>query len=197
MQARIAVEADLLEGKEAMTEIKLEHLFFHGWDNLSRTLIVGVLAYVTLVIFLRISGKRTLSKMNAFDLVVTVALGSTLATILLNKDVALAEGALAFALLIGMQFIVTWSSVRVRWVRRLATGEPHVLLLRGRFLAAALRYARVTEDEVRAAVRAAGFRDLEAVEAVVLETDGSFSVVGKDARSVSSPSLTDVKAAGK
>lgn len=180
-----------------MTEIKLEHLFFQGWDNLIRTLIVGVLAYVTLVIFLRISGKRTLSKMNAFDLVVTVALGSTLATILLNKDVALAEGALAFTLLIGMQFIVTWSSVRVRWVRRLVTGEPSMLLYRGEFLSGALRHARVTEDEVRAAVRAAGLRDLEAVEAVVLETDGSFSVVGKDAMSVSSPSLTGVKAAGE
>jgi uncharacterized membrane protein YcaP (DUF421 family) len=157
-----------------MTEIKLD-LFFHGWDNLIRTLVVGVLAYVTLVIFLRISGKRTLSKMNAFDLVVTVALGSTLATILLNKDVALAEGALAFTLLIGMQFIVTWSSVRVRWVRRLVTGEPSMLLYRGEFLSGALRHVRVTEDEVRAAVRAAGLRDLEAVEAVVLETDGSFS----------------------
>jgi uncharacterized membrane protein YcaP (DUF421 family) len=197
VQGRTGVEADLLEGKGAMTEINLEHLFFHGWDNLARTLVVGVLAYVTLVIFLRISGKRTLSKMNAFDFVVTVALGSTLATILLNKDVALAEGALAFTLLIGMQFIVTWSSVRLRWVRRLVTGEPTMLLYRGEFLPDALQHARVTEDEVRAAVRAGGLRDLEAVEAVVLETDGSFSVVGKDAESVSSPSLTGVKAAGK
>ena len=72
-----------------------------------------------------------------------------------------------------------------------------MLLYRGEFLSGALRHARVTEDEVRATVRAAGLRDLEAVEAVVLETDGSFSVVGKDARSVSSPSLTGVKAAGK
>ena len=74
-------------------------MYFNGWESLLRTLVVGVLAYVSLVVFLRISGKRTLSKMNAFDLIVTVALGSTLATVLLSKDVALAEGALAFALL--------------------------------------------------------------------------------------------------
>src|SRR5690606_10482751 len=122
-------------------------------------------------------GKRTLSKMNAFDFVVTVALGSTLATVLLAKDVALAEGALAFALLIGLQFAVTWSSVRVRWARRLATGEPLMLLYRGEFLPAALRDARVTEDEVRAAVRSAGLEFLSKVHAVVLETDGSFSIV--------------------
>ena len=152
-------------------------MFFSGWDSLLRTLVVGVLAYVTLVVFLRISGKRTLSKMNAFDLVVTVALGSTLATVLLAKDVALAEGALAFALLIGLQFAVTWSSVRVRWVRRLATGEPLMLLYCGEFLPAALRQARVTEDEVRAAVRSASLDSLDKVHAVVLETDGSFSVV--------------------
>ncbi|HUG76098.1 MAG TPA: YetF domain-containing protein [Burkholderiales bacterium] len=155
----------------------MEAIFFSGWDGLLRTLVVGVLAYVVLVGFLRLSGKRTLSKMNAFDLVVTVALGSTLATILLSKDVALAEGALAFALLIGLQFVVTWSSVRARWIRRWVTGEPRMLLYRGECLPAALRSARVTQDEVLAAVRAAGLLALEDAEAVVLETDGSFSVV--------------------
>ena len=152
-------------------------MLFNGWDSLLRTLIVGVLTYVALIVFLRISGKRTLSKMNAFDLVVTVALGSTLATVLLNKEVALAEGLLAFALLIALQFTVSWSSVRAQWVRRLATGEPLMLLYDGAFLPTALRQARVTEDEVRAAVRSAGINSMPSVHAVVLETDGSFSVV--------------------
>lgn len=152
-------------------------MIFNGWESLLRTLVVGVLAYVTLIVFLRISGKRTLSKMNAFDLIVTVALGSTLATVLLSKDVALAEGALAFALLIGLQFIVTWSSVRSRRVRQWVTGEPLIVLYRGEFLPSALRRARVAEDEVRAAVRSAGLVSLNEAEAVVLETDGSFSVV--------------------
>lgn len=156
-------------------------MLFDGWDNLLRTLVVGVLAYVALVLFLRVSGKRTLSKLNAFDLIVTVALGSTLATVLLAKDVALAEGALAFALLIGLQFAVTWSSVRARWVRRLATGDPLMLFYAGEFLPAALQQARVTEDEVRAVIRSAGLNALDKVQAVVLETDGSFSVVGPDA----------------
>lgn len=155
----------------------MEHMFFNGWESFFRTLITGVLAYISLLVFLRISGKRTLSKMNAFDLVVTISLGSTLATALLSKDVPLAEGALAFALLIGLQFAVTWSSVRARWVRRLVTGDPLMLLHRGEFLPAALCRARITEDEVRAAVRLAGLLSLDEVEAVVLETEGSLSVV--------------------
>ena len=115
--------------------------------------------------------------MYAFELVVTVALGSTLATVLLTKDVALADGALAFGILIALQFAVTWSSVRAPWVRQLVAGEPTMMLHRGDLLPSALRRARVTEDEVRAAVRAAGLASLDEAEAVVLETDGSFSVV--------------------
>lgn len=170
----------------------MEQIFFNDWQGLFRTLIVGVLAYITLVLFLRFAGKRTLSKMNAFDLIVTVALGSTLATVLLSKDVALAEGALAFAVLIGLQFIVTWTSVRARWVRQVVTGEPVMLLHRGEFLQSALRNARVTEDEIQAAVRSVGTKSLDDVEAVVLETDGSFSVIGRgDVSGLSS--LNDVR----
>lgn len=152
-------------------------MFFSSGTMLIRTLVVGVLAYISLVLLLRLSGRRTLSKMNAFDLVVTVALGSTFATILLNRDVSLAEGVMALALLIGLQYAVTWSSVRAAWIRKLVTGEPALLFYRGRFLDDALRAARVTEDEVRAAVRSQGLAALDGIEAVVLETDGSFSVI--------------------
>ncbi len=109
-------------------------MFFDSWSGLGRVLIVGVFAYGALVLILRVSGKRTLSKMNAFDFVVTIALGSTLATILLSKDVALAEGLLALALLIGLQFVITWLSVRSPTVNRLVKAEPALLFHRGHFL---------------------------------------------------------------
>lgn len=150
--------------------------FFVNWSGLVRTLVVGVLAYAGLVLILRISGKRTLSKMNAFDLVVTVALGSTLATIILSKDVALAEGLLAFALLIGLQYAVTWSSIRSRTVSRLVKSDPTLLYYRGDFLRDQLRRSRVSEDDV-AAIRQEGIASFGDVEAVVLETDGTIAVV--------------------
>ncbi len=155
----------------------MEQMFFDSWTSLARVIVVGVLAYGAVVIFLRISGRRTLSKMNAFDLVATVALGSTLATVLLSKDVALAEGALALALLIGLQFLITWLSVRTRWVRQLVTGEPILLMYGGEMIEEALLHARVTRDEVLAAVRQAGLAHLKEVGAVILETNGVFSVL--------------------
>ncbi len=151
--------------------------FFDSWAAMGRTAVVGVLAYLALVLLLRVSGKRTLSKMNAFDLVVTVALGSTLATVLLSTSVALARGVLAFALLIGLQFAITWLSVRSQAVRGFVKAEPTLLVHKGRFLKGAMRRERVTEDELLAALRSQGVAAVEEVEAVVLETDSSFSVV--------------------
>lgn len=152
-------------------------MFFDSWSGLGRVIIVGVCAYLGLVLLVRLSGKRTLSKMNAFDLVVTVALGSTLATILLSQSVALVEGLVALALLIGLQWTIAWLSVRVAWFRQVIKSEPALLFYRGQFLWSALRRERVTHDEVLAAVRGAGLHDLGHVQAVVLETDGSFSVL--------------------
>lgn len=89
-------------------------MIFDSWFGLLRVLVVGVSAYAVLVLFLRLSGKRTLAKLNAFDLVVTVALGSTLSSIILGKSVALLEGVLAMALLIVLQLVITWLAVRSR-----------------------------------------------------------------------------------
>jgi uncharacterized membrane protein YcaP (DUF421 family) len=152
-------------------------MFFDTWTGLGRVLVVGVLAYAALVFLLRVSGKRTLSKMNAFDLVVTVALGSTLATVLLSKSVALAEGVLAFALLVGLQLVITWLSVRSPRFQSWIKAQPALLVHDGRFLDDALRRERVTREEIEAALRSQGIAAFEAVDAVVLETDGSFSVL--------------------
>ncbi len=152
-------------------------MFFDSWFGLLRVLVVGVLAYVALVLLLRVSGKRTLSKLNAFDLVVTVALGSTLASVLLTKSVSLAEGVLGFAVLIGLQYAVTWTSLRSKWVSRLVKSEPTLLLHKGQLLEGALRKQRVMPEEIREAVRAQGVSRLDDVEAVVLETDGTFSIL--------------------
>lgn len=152
-------------------------MFFDTWHGLLRVMVVGVLAYAAVIAILRISGKRTLAKMNAFDLVVTVALGSTLSSILLSKDVALLEGVLALVVLTLLQFVIAWASLRWRWAEHVAKSDARILLRDGIIDGPALRDERVTRDEVLAAVRGGGYGGLDAIAAVVLETDGSFSVI--------------------
>ncbi|WP_420469851.1 DUF421 domain-containing protein [Brevundimonas sp. FT23042] len=166
-------------------------MLFQGWPDLARTVVVAILAYGGLVLFLRLSGKRTLSKLNAFDLVVTVALGSTLSTILLNEQVALAEGLVAFASLIMLQYVVAWSSSRSDRLSRLVRSEPTLLLRHGQLIGAALERERVTPGEAHAAIRRTGGLRLQDAEAVFLETDGQLSVILKRPEGGSGPSAVE------
>ena len=166
-------------------------MFYDNAMGLVRVAAMAVLAYAALVILLRIAGKRALAKLNAFDLVVTVALGSTLATILLTRDVALAEGALALAMLAGLQWVVSRSSIASHGFARLIRSQPRLLLEDGELRSDALRQERVTPSEVLAAIRSAGVPSVADVGAVVLESDGSLSVIAKSDRETTA--LADVQ----
>ena len=166
---------------------------FDSWASLLHTGLAGVIAYTALVLLLRTSGKRTLAKLNAFDLVVTVAIGSTLASIMTSSDFPLLNGLLALALLVGLQFVVAWLVVRVPSFSRLIKSEPSLLVYEGRILDGALRRSRLNRDEILATVRGAGQADLADVHAIVLETDGSLSVVPASTAAAAASSLADVR----
>lgn len=155
----------------------MENIFFDNWESIFRTTIITVLAYIALIFLLRISGKRTLSKMSAFDLIVTVALGSTLATVLLNKSVALADGVLAFALLIGLQYLISYFSVRSKRILNLVKATPALIVYNGEMLSKAMLKERINEVEIYAVLRENGISSIKDVKAVVLETDGSLTVI--------------------
>src|SRR4051812_24232013 len=152
-------------------------MFFHGFDPLLRTTIGTIVTYLLLIAMLRLSGPRTLAKRYAFDLVVTVALGSTLANGAISRDVSIAQAVLGFLILIALQFIIAWMIVRFRSLRRVINPPPALLVYDGKFQKATMKRHRVHEADVRSAVRAKGHSALEQVAAVVLEADGSFSVV--------------------
>ena len=155
-------------------------MWFDTWTDVVRVVLIGSAAYITVVLVLRISGKRTLAKLNAFDLVVTVAVGSTLATILLNTDVSFVEGSTALALLAALQYVAATTSTRYRVGRRALTAHPTLLLSHGRLLGDALRGQRVSADEIRQAIRSSGHGDVSQIAGVTLESDGSLSVIPND-----------------
>lgn len=152
-------------------------MWFDSWNDILRIILVGAAAYVALIAVLRLTGKRTLSQLNAFDFIVTVALGSTVATILLSSEVSWSEGVVALGLLAGLQLFAAWIAARWPRARVVITSEPVVVLAHGRIRHQALRRNRLTEAELRQAVRMQGTGDLSKVTAVVLETNGKFSII--------------------
>jgi uncharacterized membrane protein YcaP (DUF421 family) len=147
------------------------------WPELLRMPVVGTLAYAALLILLRSFGKRALAKMSAYDFVTTVALGSALASAVLSKDATIDKAVVAFALLLSLQRIAAWLSIRWERMRVLINNEPTLLVRDGALLPRAMNRERVSHSDIEAAVRSSGQCDLAKVSAVILETDGSMSVV--------------------
>jgi uncharacterized membrane protein YcaP (DUF421 family) len=148
-----------------------------SWPTWAAMLIVVPVAYASLLVVLRLAGKRTLSKLTAYGLTVTVAFGSLLASVVVSRSLPLGDGILAFALLATLQWTVGWWSTRSSAVARIVTAQPSLLVARGQVDESALRRERLRIDDVRAAVRGAGHASVADVFAVVLETDGSLSVI--------------------
>ena len=151
--------------------------FFGGWEPVVRVLVVGTLAYTALIFLLRITGKRTLTQMNAFDFIVTVALGASFGRILTARSVALIEAVTAFALLIGLQYVVTRLQVRFPRFAQVVTAPPTLLFYHGRFLDEAMRRERLTYGELQTALREQGLGSFDEVTAIVLESDGQVAVI--------------------
>lgn len=172
----------------------ISSFFFSGWPSLARILLVGAPAYMLLLALLHFAGKHSLAKTNAYGLVVTVALGSALASAVLTKQVTLADGVVAITLLLGLQYLLSTLISRWSWAQGFLTQKPALLVRDGLLLEDALRRERVTESEILAALRQSGIDSIDGIGAVVLEADGSFSVIRTVGPSPSA--LKDVKGAG-
>lgn len=162
-------------------------MLFDDWNTLVRTAVVAPVAYLVLLLVVRVSGKRALGQLNAFDLIVSVALGSVLASVAVSPDVSLASGAAAFVLLVGLQYAAAALSTRMPGFQRLIKARPTLLVRDGSLLEAAMGRQRVTHAAILQVLRQEGLSCVDDVAAVVLETDGSFSVLrhapGSDRRS--------------
>lgn len=137
----------------------------------------GVIIYAALLLFTRMAGLRSFSKMSAFDFAITVALGSMIASTLLSKTPSLGSGLFGVGLLYVIQYGVARARRRWQGFESLVDNEPLLLMAGERVLDAHLASARVTEDDLRSKLRLAGVTHPNQVLAVVMETTGDVSVL--------------------
>ncbi len=154
-------------------------IFFTSWDSLLRILVIGFLSYICLIAMLKLSGNRTLSQMNSFDFIITIAMGSTFSGGLLDKNVALADTLFALFLLIVMQYAVTKLSMKSKRIDKLVKSDPTILFHEGRIIKDAIARERVSEDELLASIRERGISTFSQVDAIILETNGKISAIPK------------------
>ncbi|RUT69523.1 DUF421 domain-containing protein [Flavobacterium cupreum] len=169
----------------------MEELFFKDWKSIGHVVLATVIAFITLFFFVRISGKRTLAKLNAFDFVVTVALGSTLSYMML-AIVPLIEGAIVLFLIIILQYIFAKTARSSRKMEKLINAMPSLIFYDGNFIEKAMAKEAITKGEVFSTIRNSGIDQIEDVKAVVMELNGQITVVRKsEGNGISS--LDDIK----
>lgn len=171
----------------------MDLLFFDDWNGFFRTAITTVVAYILVIIMLRISGKRTLAKMNAFDFVVTIALGSILASVILSKSIPLAEGILAIGLLIVLQFCITSITVRSKKFKKIISSDPTLLYYNGEILHKTLKKERVAVEEIYKSIRESGHASFDNINAIILETTGDITIIRNKNNNGDNGAMKDVK----
>jgi len=156
----------------------MENLFYKDVESLLHVGICSVISYLALFIFIRISGKRSLSKLNAFDFVVVVTLGSTLSSMILVK-VTIAEGCLALLIIIGLQYLLAYFAKSSKKAENFIISSPTLLFYNGIFLTDAMEKELITEKEIYAEIRKYRIESISDVSAVVIESNGEISVIKK------------------
>ncbi|GAB5518526.1 MAG: DUF421 domain-containing protein [Rhodothermales bacterium] len=155
--------------------------------------------YGVLIVFIRLSGLRSFSKMSSFDFATTVAMGSLLASVIVAEDPPLLQGIVALGMLFMLQFVVAFSRSRSEWACNFFDNSPLLLMAGSEVLYDHLKQARITEDDLRAKLREANVLDLRQVRAVVLEATGDVSVLhgAADGPSLNPDLLSDVRGADR
>ena len=139
--------------------------------------ISAVALYALLILYTRLVGLRSFSKMSAFDFAITIAIGSVLASVTLWQKPTLWDGAVALGTLFGLQFVVGNLRKRVSGLTALIDNAPLLLMDGTEVLDDNLRRANMTEADLRAKLREANVTRLEQVRAVVMESTGDVTVL--------------------
>lgn len=163
--------------RELHEEVYTMNWFLNDAILLGRILVIGVLIYLYLILTLRAFGKRTLSKMNAFDFIITLAIGSTFSTIIINKSISLIEGMVALTLLVFLQYVATFSMTRSRSMQKILRSQPALLYYGNQFIEETMQKERIIHEEINQFVRLQGHSDYSDIQAVILEPDGSLSIL--------------------
>lgn len=150
-------------------------------SNLVWVVVSTIGLYAVIVAAARLSGVRSFAEMSAFDIVVTIALGSLLATVVVSKNPPLLQGVVAVATLYVMQLVVSRLRSRFAAIEAVADNRPILLMgAGGEIKHANLRVARVTEDDLRCHLRRANISDTSHVCAMVMEGTGNINVLHGD-----------------
>lgn len=148
------------------------------WEFVFRAVVV----YSVILIFVRVSGKRTIGQFTAFDTILLVLIGTAVQNSLIGEDVSLLGGLILATTLIALNYAVAWITTRSRRASSLIEGVPVLLARDGQVFETVLRREQVSEEDFEEALRRGNCRKRSEVELAILETNGRITVLRSENR---------------
>lgn len=137
----------------------------------------GVLVYVFLLVFLRLTGKRQTGQYAPFDLVLLLILSNAVQNSMNAGDNSLIGGLISASTLMGCHVVLANLTFRFAWLERLIDGKPRVLVDQGKVHTELMHKELLSTEDLEAALRASGCLHLHEVERATIETNGQITVV--------------------
>jgi uncharacterized membrane protein YcaP (DUF421 family) len=139
----------------------------------------GIVVFVFLYVLMRVIGRRELSSLEPFDLILLIVLGDAVQQGLTQDDYSLTGAFLAIGTIAILQLGISYANFRFPRIRPLLEGDPIVVVQDGKLVERNVRRERLTIDDVLAAARQQNIARLDEVEWAVMETSGAISFIKK------------------
>ena len=139
----------------------------------------SIVLYVFIVFVTRVVGRRELSSLSPFDLILLIILGDAIQQGLTQDDYSLTGAMIAVGTIATLQVVTSYVSFRSTRARKVLEGLPIVVIERGKLVAENLKRERMTEDEVAEEMRQQQIGSFDEVEWAIVETNGSISFIKK------------------
>jgi uncharacterized membrane protein YcaP (DUF421 family) len=142
-------------------------------DLVIRTVVI----FLVILVITRLVGRRELSSLEPFDLIMLVVIGDLVQQGVTQGDLSVSGAVIVLSTLALLIVFTSYLSFRVPPIRPLLDGEPVILVEAGRPIEKNLRRERITHGELRAAARIQGISSIGQVRFAVLETNGQISFI--------------------
>ena len=140
-----------------------------------RTLIL----YATVVISMRIMGKRQIGELQPSELVVAIMISDLASVPMQDIDTPLVWGILPVFTLIVTEVLLSYWSLKNKKAREILTGKPNIVIYNGRIVESELERLRFNINDLMSELRLNNCYDISEVAAAIIETSGKLSVIKK------------------
>lgn len=139
-----------------------------------------IIIYIIVLVGIRLTGKREVSQMAPFDLVLLLLIANAVQNAMTGPNTSVTGGLVAAGTLLVVNAIITRLSFRSLKLRKELEGTPTMLIHRGELVKKNMQKEHITIDEMEQALREHGISTIRDVGLAVLEVDGAISVLKKD-----------------